>query len=420
MRYAAALRAFHHRNFRLFFAGQGISIIGTWVQSIALSWLMYRLTGSPVLLGLTTFLTQAPVLIVGPFSGWLGDRLDRRQLLVITQGLLLVQAVVLGILALAGAASPRVLLAMAALQGVLSGLDTPIRQSFLGEMVPDKADLPNAIALNSFLMNGGRLIGPMIAGLLLARVSEGVCFLVNAASYAAVVMAVIAMRPSAISQGGARAKRGTESWADALRYAWNTPVIRNLLPLVMTVSFFASPYVTLMPVIAREVFGGGPAMLGTLVGAAGLGGVVATAFLATRANMSRLARLTRIACGTAGLSLAAFTFTNTPLLALPLMFGVGAGIIGTAASVNMQLQVEVDDRFRGRVISLYVMSFLGLSPFGGLWAGFLASRIGAPSTLALGGTLCLVGLLFVRRLPAVPSGPPTGHGRGQAPSDVRP
>lgn len=397
MRHAAALRAFRHRNFRLFFAGQGISIIGTWVQSIALSWLMYRLTGSTVLLGLTTFLTQAPVLVVGPFSGWLGDRFDRRRLLVVTQGLLLVQALALGLLVLGGWAWSESLLAMAALQGVLSGLDTPIRQSFLGEMVPDKADLPNAIALNSFLMNGGRLIGPMIAGLLLVQVSEGVCFLVNAASYAAVVWAVVAMKSSSVSHQSAVAKKGTERWIDALRYAWRTPVIRSLLPLVMTVSFFASPYVTLMPAIAREVFGGGPAMLGALVGAAGLGGVVATAVLATRASLVRLDRWTRIACATAGISLAAFSFTTTPSLALPLMFGVGAGIIGTAASVNMQLQAEVDDRFRGRAISLYVMGFLGVAPFGGLWAGFLASHIGAPATLGLGGGACMAVLLLLRR-----------------------
>ncbi len=396
MRHAAALRAFRHRNFRLFFAGQGISIIGTWVQSIALSWLMYRLTGSTVLLGLTTFLTQAPVLVVGPFSGWLGDRFDRRRLLVVTQGLLLVQALALGLMALGGWASSTSLLAMAALQGLLSGLDTPIRQSFLGEMVPDKADLPNAIALNSFLMNGGRLIGPMIAGLLLVQVSEGVCFLVNAASYAAVVWAVIAMKPSSIAHQSTAAKRGTERWVDALRYASRTPVIRRLLPLVMTVSFFASPYVTLMPVIAREVFGGGPGMLGSLVGAAGLGGVAATAFLATRGSLSSLERLTRIACGTAGLSLAGFSFTTTPIVALPLMFGVGAGIIGTAASVNMLLQSQVDDRFRGRVISLYVMSFLGVAPFGGLWAGFLASHVGATTTLAAGGLICAATALLIR------------------------
>lgn len=396
MRRAATLRAFRHRNFRLFFAGQGVSIIGTWVQSIALSWLMYRLTGSPVLLGLTTFLTQAPVLIVGPFSGWLGDRYDRRRLLVVTQALLLVQALALGILALGGWAWSGSLLAMAALQGVLSGLDTPIRQSFLGEMVPDKADLPNAIALNSFLMNGGRLIGPMIAGLLLAHVSEGVCFLVNAASYAAVIAAAIAMRATTAGGHSRQATAGSDRWTDAIRYAWNTPVIRQLLPLVMTVSFFVSPYVTLMPVIAREVFGGGPATLGLLVGAAGLGGVAATGLLAARASVVRLDRWTRIACGTAGFSLAAFSFTSTSFFALPLMFGVGAGIIGTAASVNMQLQAEVDDRYRGRVISLYVMSFLGLAPFGGLWAGYLASHIGAPNTLALGGVACAAATLLIR------------------------
>jgi len=390
MRRAAALRAFRHRSFRLFFVGQGISIIGTWVQTIALSWLMYRLTGSTVLLGFTTFLTQAPVLVVGPFSGWLGDRFDRRRLLIGTQTLLLLQALCLGMLVLAGWGNPDLLLAMAALQGILGGLDTPIRQSFLGEMVPDRTDLLNAVALNSFLMNGGRLIGPMIAGLLLAQVSEGACFLVNAASYAAVVLAVVWMKPGSDSSEGASRKRSAARWIDALRYAWDAPMIRQLLPLVITVSFCASPYVTLMPAIARETFGAGPATLGVLVGAAGLGGVVATAWLATRSSLLELERSTRLACAIAGLCLAGFSFTTSLPLALALMFGVGAGIIGTAASANMQLQSQVDDRFRGRVISLYVMSFLGVAPFGGLWAGFLASHIGATTTLALGGVLCLL------------------------------
>lgn len=388
----AALRALRHRSFRLFFAGQGISIVGTWVQTIALSWLMYRLTGSTALLGLTTFLSQAPVLFIGPFSGWLGDQYDRRRLLIVTQALLLIQALCLGVLALAGWASPSTLLAMAALQGLLSGLDTPIRQSFLAEMVPDKIDLPNAIALNSFLMNGGRLLGPMVAGLLLAQVSEGVCFLINAASYAAVVGAVLAMKPASGAHAQARRRDGSR-WIDALRYAWNTPVIRGLLPLVMANSFFASPYVTLMPAFARDVFGGGPGTLGLLVGCAGLGGVAATAVLATRTGIEGLERWTRIACAMAGLCLAAFSFTAILPLALPLMVGVGAGIIGTAASVNMQLQAQVDDRYRGRMISLYVMSFLGLAPFGGLWAGFLAELIGSTATLAIGGIACLIAVL---------------------------
>lgn len=389
MRRTAALRALRHRNFRLFFVGQGISIVGTWVQTIALSWLMYRLTGSTALLGLTTFLSQAPVLFIGPFSGWLGDRYDRRRLLVATQALLLVQALCLGGLVLAGWSAPPTLLGMAALQGVLGGLDTPIRQSFLAEMVPDKADLPNAIALNSFLMNGGRLLGPMAAGLLLAHVSEGVCFLINAASYAAVVGAVLAMKTPGSAHALAQRRRSDSGWIDALRYAWNTPVVRRLLPLVMANSFFASPYVTLMPAIARDVFGGGPSTLGVLVGCAGLGGVAATAVLAMHTSIRGLERWTRIACATAGLCLAAFAFTTILPLALLLMVGVGAGIIGTAASVNMQLQTQVADRFRGRMISLYVMSFLGLAPFGGLWAGFVAEHIGTTLTLAVGGAICV-------------------------------
>jgi len=397
MRQAAALRALRHRSFRLFFVGQGISIIGTWVQTIALSWLMYRLTGSTTLLGLTTFLSQAPVLFIGPFSGWLGDLYDRRRLLIATQALLLVQALCLGIVVLAGWSAPPLLLGMAALQGVLGGLDTPIRQSFLGEMVPDKTDLPNAIALNSFLMNGGRLLGPMVAGLLLAQVSEGVCFLINAASYAAVVGAVLAMKVPTASRAQHAHRRDGSRWADALRYAWATPVIRNLLPLVMATSFFASPYVTLMPAIARNVFGGGPGTLGLLVGCAGLGGVAATALLATRTAIGGLERWTLAACTGAGLCLAAFSFTTILPLALPLMVGVGAGIIGTAASVNMQLQTQVDDRFRGRMISLYVMAFLGLAPFGGLWAGYLADRIGAPATLGVGGVACLLASLSLGR-----------------------
>jgi MFS family permease len=401
VRRTAALRALRHRSFRLFFVGQGISIIGTWVQTIALSWLMYRLTGSTTLLGLTTFLSQAPVLFIGPFSGWLGDHYDRRRLLIATQALLLVQALCLGILVLAGWSAPSLLLGMAALQGVLGGLDTPIRQSFLGEMVPDKTDLANAIALNSFLMNGGRLLGPMVAGLLLAQVSEGVCFLINAASYAAVVGAVLAMKVSTASHARHAHRRDGSRWADALRYAWATPVIRNLLPLVMATSFFASPYVTLMPAIARDVFGGGPGTLGLLVGCAGLGGVTATALLATRTAVGGLEKWTLAACTGAGLCLAAFSFTTILPLALPLMIGVGAGIIGAAASVNMQLQTQVDDRFRGRMISLYVMAFLGLAPFGGLWAGYLADRIGASATLAIGGSACLAASLSLGRRTAL-------------------
>ncbi len=383
----AALRALEHRDFRLFFAGQGISIIGTWVQSIAMGWLLYRLTGSPLMLGLAAFLSQAPVLVVAPVAGWLGERFPRRRVLLFTQGALLLQAVALGALALAEIATPPVLLGMALVQGLLSGLDTPVRQSFLADMVPDRADLPNAIALNSFLMNGGRLLGPPVAGLLLAHVSEGVCFLLNGASYAAVIAAVRAM---GVGSGvGERHAAGAGAWNEALRYCWRTPLVRHLLPLVMAASFFVSPYVTLMPAVAREVFGGGPRTLGLLVGAAGLGGVTATAFLASRAGVRGLGRFSRTACGMAGASLLVFSQVTWLPLGVVLMFAVGAGIIGTASSVNMQLQSGAEERFRTRVVSLYVMGFLGLAPVGGLWAGALASRVGAPATLAAGGAACL-------------------------------
>lgn len=395
-----ALRALAHRDFRLFFAGQGISIIGTWIQSIAMGWLVYRLTGSPLMLGVVTFLSQAPVLVVAPAAGWLGDRLPRRRLLMLTQASLLAQAVALGVLVLAGLESAPLLLAMALLQGVLGGLDTPVRQSFLADMVPDRADLPNAIALNSFLMNGGRLLGPAVAGVLLAHVPEGVCFLLNAASYAAVIAAVRAMRP----RGGAPAHHAATapSWGDALRYCRRTPMVTGLLPLVMAASFFVSPYVTLMPAVARDVFGGGPRTLGLLVGAAGLGGVMATALLASRAGVHGLTRFSRAACATAGGALLAFSQVSWLPLGVLLMLAVGAGIIGTASSVNMQLQSGVDERFRNRVVSLYVMGFLGLAPVGGLWAGLLASLAGPSATLAAGGLACLAvaGVVIARARPA--------------------
>ena len=395
MRHAAALRAFRHRNFRLFFVGQGISIIGTWVQTIALSWLMYRLTGSPVLLGLTTFLTQAPILLVGPFSGLLSDRFERRKLLLIAQSLLMLQALVLGTVVLSGYGSPLVLLGLALAQGLIAATDTPVRQAFLSVMVPDRNELLNAIALNSLLMNSGRLVGPTVAGLLLAFTSEGVCFLINALSYIAVIAAVRSMRLPrvAMTEGVAGVRAGLR---EGLRFALESPTVRTLLPLVMLASFFASPYVTLMPVMTREVFGAGPSTLGFLVGAAGLGGLSATAWLASRRTIEGLPLASAAACVVAGLCLAGFAVSENYPLSLALMFGTGFGIIATAASTNMILQTTVADHMRGRIVGLYTMSFLGLAPFGGLWAGFSASHFGVRATLAFGGVACALGALTLR------------------------
>lgn len=299
------------------------------------------------------------------------------------------QATLLGVLSLAHLATPGVILILALLQGLCAALDTPVRQSFLSVMVPKKEDLPSTIALNSFLMNSGRMIGPSIAGLLLATVSEGVCFLVNAASYGAVILAVISMEGVS---GRETQHRGSlaSGLKEGLDYARRFAPARTLLPAVMVISFFLSPYSTLMPIVAKEVFGGGPRTLGFLVGAAGLGGLAGTAFLATRRTTRALPRITAIACATAGVCMIAFSISRWYPASLVFMFGVGFGVITTAASTNMVLQTTVAESMRGRVISLYTMSFLGLAPFGALWAGFLAKQIGPMITLLIGGATCVI------------------------------
>jgi MFS family permease len=394
-----ALRAFHHRNFRLFFAGQGASMIGTWVQQIAQSWLVYRLTGSPFLLGVTSFAGQFPILLLAPLGGLLSDRFNRQRLLVVTQSLLMLQALALATLTLWGAIQVWHVLALALFYGAVMGFDTSVRQSLLVELVGDRKDLPNAIALNSMLMNSSRLVGPSIAGLLLAVVSEGTCFLINALSYVAIIAAALALRITHRAAPGVQVSLG-QGFLEGVRYAWNFVPIRMLLPMLALVSFMASPYVTLMPVVAREVLGGGTHTLGFLVGAAGLGALGGTSWLAARRTVHGLGRVIAIAAATAGLGLTLVSFSRVLWISLPLMVCVGFGIIVTAASINTVVQTIVDDDKRGRVMSFYTMSFLGVSPLGALSAGALASHIGAPYTLLAGGICCLTGaFVFWRLLP---------------------
>jgi MFS family permease len=392
-----ALRAFRHRNFRLFFVGQGTSMLGTWIQQIAQSWLVYRLTGSPFLLGLTAFSSQFPILVLAPLAGLLSDRFDRKRLLVITQSLLMLQALALATLALSGLVQVWHILALALFYGAVMGFDTPVRQSLLVELVHDRADLPNAIALNSMLMNSSRLVGPSIAGLLLAIVSEGTCFLINALSYVAIIAAALALHVPRRAAPAVQASLG-QGLAEGVLYAWSSVPIRMLLPMVALVSFTASPYVTLMPVVAKEVLGGGAHTLGFLVGAAGLGALGGTSWLATRRTVRGLGRVIASAAGTAGLGLTLVSFSHALWVSLPLMVCVGFGIIVTAASTNTILQTIVEDDKRGRVMSFYTMSFLGVAPLGALAAGALASRVGAPYTLLAGGICCLAGAVVFQHL----------------------
>ena len=390
-----ALRSFRHLAFRRFYVGQTLSVIGSWIQTIALGWLVYRLTASPFLLGVTTFLTQAPILFLTPVAGVLTDRVDRHALLLITQALLAVQALTLGALTLAGLGSVPTLLAAAGVQGLITAFETPARQSFLSVLVPDRTDLPNAIALNSFLMNSGRLIGPGIAGVLLAATSEGVCFLVNGVSFLAVIAVVLKTPRHGLTAASAR-KSPDEGFLHGIREAWRFRPARALLPLVMTISLFASPYATLMPAVVKEVLHGGPGTLGLFVGMAGLGGLCGTAMLAAWRDVESLPRVTVITCTVTGLALLTFALSRNYWIALLAMPAIGFGIIATAASVNMVLQTVTPPEKRGRVIGLYISAFLGLAPFGALWAGFLATWVGSLTTLAIGGGVCLIASAFLR------------------------
>jgi MFS family permease len=396
-----ALRAFRHRNFRLFYAGQAISLIGTWIHQIALAWLVYRTTGSGFLLGLVTFCNQVPLLVVMPFAGLLSDRYDRRKILITAHALAALQALALGVLTLSGAIRMWQILLLGLVYGVIMAFETPARQSLISQMVGSRDDLPNAIALNSFLMNSGRLVGPSIAGLLLVFVSEGWCFLINAASFLAVIAAAVAMRlePRIMAAGGTPLLAGL---SEAASYAWNARPIRIFLLLVAWLSLTATPYPVLMPIFAKDVFHGGAHTLGFLVGCAGLGAVIGTGFLATRPNVLGLSRLIAATSATAGIALFLVGVSEIYWLSLLLMACLGFGIIVTAASVNMMLQTMVEEDKRGRIISFYAMAFLGMAPVGGLIAGSVAGHLGAPATAMIGGGCCLLGaLLLSRHLPAI-------------------
>ena len=372
--------------------------MGHWMQQIALQWLVYRTTGSAALLGVVAFANQAPILFIAPFSGVLADRFDRRKLLLTTQSFASLQALMLGILVLSGAFQIWHLVAMATLFGIVAGLDTPVRHSLFVSMVDDRSDLPNAIALNSFLMNSGRLIGPSIAGVVLIYVDEGYCFLFNALSYLGVVWMAWTLPklkpPRDVAIGGF-----LQSLRDAAGYAWHQHRIRELLALIACMAFFGSSYIVLMPVFARNVFGGGSETLGFLVGCAGLGAVMGTAYLASRGNVERLRKRLLYSSMLAGSALLGVGLSSWLWLSFALMVLVGFGIIVTAAGINMILQSVVDDNIRGRVVSFYTMSFLGVVPFGSLAAGNLANVIGAPKTAMLFGAACvLAGLILGGRL----------------------
>jgi MFS family permease len=358
-------------------------------------WLVYRLTHSAFLLGVTGFASQIAILVFAPFGGIWSDRLDRRRMLLVTQSLFLLQGLILALLTYTHLIQVWHVIAMALLLGLVMAFDTPIRQAFLPQMVPSKADLPSAIAFNAFMQNAGRLIGPTIAGFLIAWAGEGFCFLLNGISKFAVIAAVLQM---AVARHQPRATKTSvvKDFAEGVAYCWNVVPIRMLLPLLALVSFMASPYATLMPIFAKEVFHGGAKTMGFLIGAAGFGALVGMIWLAARKSVRGLSRMIICTTALAGISLMVFSYSRLLWLALPAMALAGFGIVVTAMSVSMILQTIVDDDKRGRVMSFFTISFLGMTPLGSLAAGALASAIGAPHTLAIGGACCVAGAWVLR------------------------
>jgi len=395
------LRALRSRNFRLFFAGQSISLVGTWMQQVAISWLVYRLTGSAVLLGVVSFAGQIPAFFLSPLAGVFADRWDRRRLLLWTQGLSMLQAGVLTAFVFSGIVQVWHLVAFNALLGMVNAFDIPVRQSLVVAMVDRKEDLPNAIALNSSLVNGGRLIGPSLAGLLIAAVGEQLCFLINAASYLAVLLAVGAMRLAPV-QRRANRKHVLHELREGIGYGFGFAPIRAILLLIAVVGLVGMPYSVLLPVFAREVLHGGADTFGFLMTAAGLGALASTLFLASRKSVLGLGRVIIAATALFGLALVGFAISRALPLSLMFVALGGFGAMAMIASSNTIVQTIVEDEMRGRVMSLFAMSFLGMTPLGSLAAGVLAESVGPTVTIAAGGLACLLAaVVFATHLPAL-------------------
>lgn len=396
------LRALRSRNYRLFLAGQGVSLVGTWMQHVAMSWLVYRLTGSALLLGVVGFTSQIPTLFLSPVAGVLADRWNRRRLLLATQSLAMLQAALLALVVLTGVVQVWQIILLSLILGVVNAFDIPIRQSFVVEMVEQREDLGNAIALNSSLVNGARLIGPAIAGLLIASVGEGICFILNALSYLAVIVALAAMHlPPAANPRPAR-RPILHELQEGFLYAYRFGPIRSILLLLALVSLMGMPYSVLVPVFAKDILHGGAHTFGFLMTAAGSGALIGTLYLASRRSVRGLGRVIVRATILFALGIATFALSGNFPLSLAALALAGFGGMTLVASCNTVLQTILDEDKRGRVMSFFTMAFIGVAPFGSLGAGAMAGILGPRDTLLLGGAGCLIGAaVFARHLPQI-------------------
>jgi len=388
-----ALRALRHRNFRLFFFGQSVSLVGTWMTKLATSWLVYRLTGSTFLLGVISFAGQIPTFLLAPLAGVWVDRWERRRALLVTQALAAAQSLMLAGLTLTGHITIWEVVVLSVFQGLINAFDMPARQSFLVEMVEGRADLSNAIALNSTMVNGARLLGPALAGITIAAVGEGCCFLIDGLSYFAVIASLLAMRMAARPATESTTGMLTQL-AEGWTYVRTFAPIRTVIVLFAIISFMGVPYTVLMPVFASTILHGGAHTLGLLMGAAGVGAVLAALSLAARKSVRGLYRVIPAMAALFGAGLAAFSFSRNFWLSLALMAVTGFGMMQMFAASSTVIQTIVEDDKRGRVMSYWTMAYMGASPFGSLLAGSLAPTLGAPGTVLLCGIGCMLGAIW--------------------------
>jgi MFS family permease len=395
------LRSLRHRNYRLFFIGQGTSLLGTWMQGAAMSWLVYRITGSALLLGVVAFASQVPSFVIAPFAGVLADRWNRHRMVVVIQVLALLQALLLAILVIAGVINKWEIIALSIFSGIIGGFDIPTRQAFVPELIDKPEDLSNAIALNSMIFNSARMVGGLFAGMIIAVTNEGVCFGINAVSYIAIIVALLMMRlpPRSFAAHNGPVLAGIK---DGVLYSYRFVPIRIILLTLAFIGLVGLPYAVLLPIFAKDVLGGGPLTYGFLVGAIGVGALCGAIFLASRKSVRGLGKIMTVAICVFGGGIIAFSFSTALWFSLAMLLLAGFGMMVQMASVNTLLQTIVDDDKRGRVMSLYTMAFMGMAPLGSLLIGSLAHSLSAPHALQISGVLCIAAaIVFATKLPTL-------------------
>ena len=395
------MRSLRYRNYRLFFSGQLISLSGMWMQNVAMSWLIYRLTDSPFMLGLVTFFSQVPIFFFSPFAGVYVDRWNKHRTLVFTQSVLMLQAFTLSVLTLTGRIEVWHIMLLSIMLGLTNAFDMPVRQAFLVEMIDDRKDLGNAIALNSSLVNMTRLIGPAIAGIIVAKLGEGICFMINGITFIAVIAALLFMKIKKPRLDTSHRNAFTEL-KEGLKYSFGFPPIRDLLILLGVMSFAIMQYPVLMPIFARDILKGGSDTLGFLMAASGVGALTGGIYLASRKTVLGLGKKMNAAAFIFGIAIIIFAFSKNFILSMFVLLFAGFGFILIIAISNTILQTITDDDKRGRVMSLFAMAFLGMAPFGSLSAGAIADHIGGPLTIMINGIISLIcGVFLLWRLPAL-------------------